>query len=91
VGRASRRGSGKRKSADVEWKTVTLIYPDPNSKSVSKKFSVFCLFFNLDIPRKRQVQHFLNLKVPRDEAEARTESKQNKKFFFCFAQLKKKN
>jgi len=29
VGRASRRGSGKQKSADVEWKTVTLIYPYP--------------------------------------------------------------
>jgi hypothetical protein len=29
VGRASRRGSGKRKSADVEQKTVTLIYPYP--------------------------------------------------------------
>jgi hypothetical protein len=27
VGRASRRGSGKQKSADVERKTYTLIYP----------------------------------------------------------------
>jgi hypothetical protein len=27
VGRASRRGSGKRKSADVWWKMVMLIYP----------------------------------------------------------------
>ncbi len=29
MGRASRQGSGKQKSADVEWKTVTLIYPYP--------------------------------------------------------------
>jgi hypothetical protein len=36
VGRASRRGSGKWKSADVERKTVTLVYPYPQLSTAER-------------------------------------------------------
>jgi hypothetical protein len=37
VGRASRQGSGKQKSTNVEQKMVTLIYPYPNYFTLETK------------------------------------------------------
>jgi hypothetical protein len=45
VGRASRRGSGKQKSAYVRWKMYTLIYPYP--KSEEKKCVCLCDFLKV--------------------------------------------
>jgi hypothetical protein len=47
VGRASRRGSAKQKSADVEWKTYTLIYHYPSFTSSPPRPNVIKLFMSV--------------------------------------------